>query len=517
MASIKQAIKSTVAENVVFKPAFRLLEKDPVKNFPKLLDWADKFTKGNQYNTTVNNFRGWWEKQTWQGQLMKRILETVNVQYLKKFVLNYFLNTGVKGQPIAKENSKRLGVNVPWAILMDPTSACNLKCIGCWAAEYGKHYNLTYEKMDDIITQGKELGTYMYLFSGGEPLVRKKDLIRLAEKHNDCAFGAFTNATLIDEDFVEDLLRVGNFTFMISIEGTKEETDARRGEGTYDAVIHAMELLKGAGIPFGYSACYHSKNYETIGSLEFQQSMIDAGCYFGWLFTYMPIGKDAVPELCVTPEQREYMYYKVREYRSIEKGIPIFLMDFWNDGEYVGGCIAGGRRYFHINSRGDCEPCAFVHYATHNINECTLEEALQSPLFKAYQQGQPFSDDLLRPCPLLDCPDGLCECVKSSGAHPTQDLDLEDVDSLTAKTKPVADKWKVKADEIWEKGHFPFAGCTNPALNKYVDTTTDGMAEGCGNMGHPEWEGNEELLAQKVEERKKVVEARRKAAEKKNK
>ena len=96
MASIKQAIKSTVAENVVFKPAFRLLEKDPVKNFPKLLDWADKFTKGNQYNTTVNNFRGWWEKQTWQGQLMKRILETVNVQYLKKFVLNYFLNTGVK-------------------------------------------------------------------------------------------------------------------------------------------------------------------------------------------------------------------------------------------------------------------------------------------------------------------------------------------------------------------------------------------------------------------------------------
>lgn len=34
--------------------------------------------------------------------------------------------------------------------LMDPTSACNLKCTGCWAAEYGKHMNLTYEEMDDV-------------------------------------------------------------------------------------------------------------------------------------------------------------------------------------------------------------------------------------------------------------------------------------------------------------------------------------------------------------------------------
>ena len=481
MASVKDSIKSAGA-NVAFSAAFKYLEKDPVENLPKLLKWADTFTKGNQYNKTVHNFQDWWDRQTWQGQLMKRILETVNVSYLKRFVLNFFLNTGVKGAPLAKQKSKEIGANVPWAILVDPTSACNLKCIGCWAAEYGKHYNLSYEKLDDIITQGKELGIYMYLFSGGEPLVRKKDLIRLAEKHSDCAFGAFTNATLIDEDFVEDLLRVGNFTFMISIEGTKEETDARRGDGTYDAVLHAMDLLKEAGIPFGYSACYHSKNYKTIGSREFQQSMIDHGCYFGWLFTYMPIGKGAVVDLCVTPEQRKYMYDQVRAMRSEEGGLPIFVMDFWNDGEYVGGCIAGGRQYFHINSNGDCEPCAFIHYATHNINECSLVEALKSPLFKAYQEGQPFSDNLLRPCPALDNPEGLQHCVKCSGAHPTQDLDLEDVDTFTAKTKPVAEKWKPQADELWEKGHFPYKGCINRGLDKYVDTTVGG----CGNCGHPE-------------------------------
>lgn len=480
MASMKNAIKGAGA-NVAFSAAFKYLEKDPVKNLPKLLKWADNFTKGNRWNSSVKNFQDWWDEQTWQGVLMKRVLTDVNTNYLKRFILNFFLNSGVKGMPIAQEKGKEMGVQVPWAILMDPTSACNLKCIGCWAAEYGKHYNLTYEKMDEIIEQGKELGIYVYLFSGGEPLVRKKDLIRLAEKHSDCAFGAFTNATLIDEDFVQDLLRVGNFTFMISVEGTPEETDARRGKGTYDKVMKAMKLLKDAGIPFGYSACYHSQNYKTIASDEWNDTMIEAGCLFGWLFTYMPIGKDAVMDLCVTPDQRAYMYKRVREMREYK---PLFILDFWNDGEYVGGCIAGGRRYFHINSNGDCEPCAFIHYATHNINECTLEEALGSPLFRKYQEGQPFSDNLLRPCPLLDNPDGLRKAVNESGAHPTQDLDLEGVDVLTAKTDKIAENWKVKADEIWGCGHYPFNGVINHAMDKRVDTTNGQGAAACGNCGH---------------------------------
>ena len=50
----------------------------------------------------------------------------------------------------------------------------------------------------------------MYIYTGGEPLVRKKDLIKLCEKHSDCVFLCFTNATLIDEDFANEMLRVSN-------------------------------------------------------------------------------------------------------------------------------------------------------------------------------------------------------------------------------------------------------------------------------------------------------------------
>ena len=72
---------------------------------------------------------------------------------------------------------------------------------GCWAAEYGNKLNMTYAEMDSVIQQANALDTYFFLFSGGEPLVRKKDIIKLCEAHPDCQFTAFTNGTPIDETF----------------------------------------------------------------------------------------------------------------------------------------------------------------------------------------------------------------------------------------------------------------------------------------------------------------------------
>ena len=149
---------------------------------------------------------------------------------------------------------------------MDPTSACNMHCTGCWAAEYGNQLNLNLETIDSIICQGKELGTYMYIYTGGEPLVRKADLIKLCEMHPDCEFLSFTNGTLIDEDFCQEMLRVKNFVPAISLEGFEEANDSRRGKGVYQKVKKAIALLKEHHLPFGISTCYTSRNYADITS-----------------------------------------------------------------------------------------------------------------------------------------------------------------------------------------------------------------------------------------------------------
>ena len=80
-----------------------------------------------------------------------------------------------------------------------------------WAAEYGHKLNLDFDTICSIVEQGRKLGTYMYIYTGGEPLVRKKDLIRICEKYPDCEFLSFTNGTLIDEEFCQEMLRVKNF------------------------------------------------------------------------------------------------------------------------------------------------------------------------------------------------------------------------------------------------------------------------------------------------------------------
>lgn len=440
-------MKDNIISRTVVRQAIRAAIKDPDKNIPRIISMVEMAdTKGNNAHIFANVRKSFEDPDNNWSIMIHNLIRNIDPDVLESMLMSLGFHSAVVSANERMENIAKYDCNIPWAVLMDPTAACNLHCTGCWAAEYGKNTFLTYETLDRIINEGTALGTYTYIFSGGEPTMRKKDLIRLAESHPDCAFLAFTNGTLVDEAFADELKRVGNFALAFSIEGSEEDTDFRRGTGTYQAVIRAMDILREKGVVFGFSACYTSKNLGTIGSDEFVDLMIEKGCLFGWYFTYIPVGKDAVTDLIASAEQRAYMYQKVREWRGTK---PCFLLDFWNDGEYVHGCIAGGRHYLHINANGDVEPCAFIHYSNVNINDCSLLEALQSPLFKEYRKNQPFNENMLRPCPMLDNPEKLREMVKNSGAHSTDLLAPESAEDLTAKTEKAAEAWALKADELW--------------------------------------------------------------------
>lgn len=427
--------------------ALNYLDKDPHENLPKLLNIVEKFDLNHALSNQIKNVREglYGENDNWR-KLVDSIYQDVDSEIIKTLFKNAVLNSVVLSRSLKEEVKSKYDCNVPWAILLDPTSACNLSCTGCWASEYGNKLNLSFDEIDSIITQGKEIGIFMYIYTGGEPLVRKKDIIDLCKKHNDCVFLAFTNATLIDEDLAKQIREVKNFVPAISIEGDKKTTDSRRGDGTYDKVVHAMEILRKYKVPFGASTCYTSANYESITDDEYFDRLISFGAKFAWFFHYMPIGNDAVPELLLNPDQRETVYRKIRDVRNRKS---IFLIDFQNDGEYIGGCIAGGRDYFHINPNGDVEPCVFIHYSDSNIREKTLIQCLTSPLFTAYKEGQPFNCNHLMPCPMLENPEKLRDIVHATGAHSTDLISEESVDNLCAKCSSYSEEWRPRAEEIW--------------------------------------------------------------------
>ena len=178
--------------------AFNYIEKDPIKNLTKVMDMVDKFAgdgpqsfprQRKAIRDAVNN------EGTTTHKLVERIMTEIDVGFAETLLSNFFINASLTGWKKGDEIRQKYNCNVPWAILLDPTSACNLHCKGCWAAEYGNKLNLSYDEIDDIIRQGKDMGTYFYIYTGGEPLVRKKDIMKLCEKHNDAIFMCFTNSS----------------------------------------------------------------------------------------------------------------------------------------------------------------------------------------------------------------------------------------------------------------------------------------------------------------------------------
>jgi MoaA/NifB/PqqE/SkfB family radical SAM enzyme len=228
----------------------------------------------------------------------------------------------------------------------------------------------------------------------------------------------FTNGALIDEKVAKRLAELGNVAPQISIDGFREETDAIRGDGAFDRALKAMDNLKEAGCILGFSVMVTRDNVDAVTSEEFIDLLIEKGCLYGWYFLYMPVGRNPDPSLMPTPEQRNQLRIAGKRFRETK---PILIADFWNDAPLTAGCINGGRTYFHINHKGDVEPCIFVHFATDNIKNTSLEEALNSPFFKGLRRMQPFCYNTLRPCPLIDHPELMRIAISKYNAYPTHE------------------------------------------------------------------------------------------------
>jgi len=424
-------------------------EENLKKGFETIYKIANTLNFDQMFKNQIKNVIDVISSDTPTKQYIVNLFKDTRKDILQKIAVNFIVNAAWYGVPKAQRITVQEGFRVPWFMLVDPTERCNYNCIGCWAGSYDRAHELSFERFDKLMQEAKELGIYFIVVSGGEPTIYPH-LLDIFKKHNDMAFMFYTNGSLINEKYAERLAEVGNAVPCISVEGFKEKTDWRRGEGAWDRVIKAMDNLKKAGVPFGYSVTETSKNVEEVLSDEFVDFMIDKGAKIAWYFQYIPTGKDPDIKLMLTPEQRLYSYKRVNEIRSKK---PFFAADFWNDGIYTDGCIAGSRSYLHITADGGIEPCAFIHLAQGNINEISLKEALQLPFFKEIQKLQPYSDNLLRPCMLVDNP----EVFKKIGSLPgvrSTDGTLENMSKEVGKhLEQLSKRWEEISRPVFEKEH----------------------------------------------------------------
>lgn len=376
--------------------------------------------------------------------LSRQFIADCSAQCRSKWINNFLGNSLILSYPMRQRAAARLGYFPPLLMVISPTMRCNLRCKGCYSSEYAKEDEMDFDTLMRVLNEAKEMGIHFVVVSGGEPYVRK-DLLDLYAAQDDMYFLSFTNGTMINNRLADKLAELGNVLPCISVEGYKKETDERRAPGVFEKVVAAMDRLHERGILFGFSATATRQNNELIVSEDFIDFYASKGCFIGWYFQYIPIGRSPSFDLVPTPEQRDYRRRQLNELRLRK---PILLADFWNDGPLVGGCIAGAREYFHINSNGDVEPCVFTHFARDNVHETSLGEALGSPLFRAIRKRQPYHHNFLRPCMIIDCPDVLRTVVREGGAKPTHPgaeaiLDgplASEIDKAAAEYGDIADR-----------------------------------------------------------------------------
>jgi MoaA/NifB/PqqE/SkfB family radical SAM enzyme len=376
-----------------------------------------------------------------------RALAQANPRCRKKLIRNLAINQGVWGQALRNWITKQLGYEIQTFLVISPTMRCPLRCYGCYSGEYDRSSDMDVATFDRVLGEARAMGNYFVVVSGGEPFLYK-GLFDLARKYDDVFFMVYTSGVTLDPEGTARLAEVGNILPCLSVEGFEAETDARRGKGHFKRLLAAFANLRVAGVPFGFSCTATRLNNDLITSDEFVRFVLEQGAVLGWYFQYMPIGREPALDLVPTPEQRMARLQRLREMRT---RYDVLIADFWNDGPLVGGCMAGARRYLHINNAGDVEPCVFCQLTTDSVHEKSLLEILRSSrLLTAIRKRQPYSDNLLRPCLMIDNPEALKEVVAEANPRETCSGGARRlVTDLYPQMQDYAARWRTLADGAW--------------------------------------------------------------------
>jgi MoaA/NifB/PqqE/SkfB family radical SAM enzyme len=299
-----------------------------------------------------------------------------------KFILKYSL--AVNEAKKKRDKFEKDGENIPPFLISSITSSCNLFCKGCYArannscGEGVQKKQLPSERWGEIFKEARDVGISFIVLLGGEPLMRR-DVIEKASQVKEIAFPIFTNGTFFDENYFELFDKNRNLVPMLSIEGDKNQTDNRRGEGTYDSLMKVMNRLNEKGILYGASVTVTRENINTVTSKDFFDSLYKKGCRALVFVEYVPVTKET-KSLAPTDYERSILEVEIEKLREGYKD-TIFI-SFPGDEKYSEGCLAAGRGFFHINVDGSAEPCPFSPYSDTNLGTSTLRETLKSPLFK---------------------------------------------------------------------------------------------------------------------------------------
>ncbi len=284
-----------------------------------------------------------------------------------------------------RQRWKEKGTHVPPFMILSITGRCNLRCKGCYASVHQQKIEneMSETKLRGILEEARELGISIVLIAGGEPFTRS-EIISILKDFPEIIFPVFTNGLLLKEQLIERIKNAKNIIPIISLEGRKVETDARRGSGVFSQLENILDNLGKAGVMSGISFTLTRENFNIVLDEDYIRELINSNSQVFFFVEYVPVNA-GTEFLTVTGEQRRIMMERINGYRS---ELPALFIAFPGDEEKFGGCLAAGRGFIHINPQGNIEPCPFAPYSDTNLENLTLQEGLKSDLLLKIRSNQ---------------------------------------------------------------------------------------------------------------------------------
>jgi MoaA/NifB/PqqE/SkfB family radical SAM enzyme len=317
------------------------------------------------------------------------------------FLLKYVFSQ--KAAERKRMDSEKNGRHIPPFLIASITTHCNLFCKGCYAranhscGEHLQETELSDQRWEALFEEAKELGVSFVLLAGGEPLLRR-EVIEKAAAVPEIIFPVFTNGTMMDETYLTLFDQNRNLIPVLSIEGNQAQTDARRGAGTYRILMETMNGLNQRGILYGASITVTTENLETVTSEDFIGELSQLGCKLVIFVEYVPV---TASTCSMAPGDEERAILEEKQAVLREKYESMIFLSFPGDEKHTGGCLAAGRGFFHINAAGGAEPCPFSPYSDTNLKDCSLQDALQSPLFRRLNETGMLAEEHTGGCVLF--------------------------------------------------------------------------------------------------------------------
>src|SRR6516165_872206 len=284
-------------------------------------------------------------------KMAKRLLLETDKRLLWKLAWNM----GFKGMLSVERHKRRLkrGEVFPPFLYVSIINSCNLRCQGCWVDVAAKQGIIEPEAFHKLVREAKAMGNVFYGIVGGEPFMHPHLLDMLAV-HPDCYFQVFTNGQFITEERAKRMRQLGNVTPLISVEGNEIVSDQRRGRtNVFSKTMEGLHNCLKHHVMTGVCTSVCQTNIELVNE-KWIDRLIDMGVLYTWFHIYRPMGPDACPDLCLTPEQQ----LRVRKFVvNMRAKKPIIIIDAYYDGEGQALCPAATGISHHINPWGDIEPC----------------------------------------------------------------------------------------------------------------------------------------------------------------